>query len=727
MRPLNASDRVEDAQVEDALDAPLRRGVELARLALVASLGGFARGYDAVVAATAVAQARDEFSAGRWLDYTAPGVAALGALAGAAFGGVASDAFGRKRVAFVCDALFIAGACLALSAPGALTLALARLVAGLASGASAANAPAFLLELAPRNIRGGVVAADAAAAAAGALAARILAPRDADDGSLWRVSLGATAIPAAVQAAGMFWVPESPAWLANKGLRRQARAVARRAGVSLADLETPARGPPRVPGAGYGVSGVSGVSGDGDDGSVGLMPGANDDDDDSEMSRDESEPRGWFSFARRSVRSLRRVATREDLRPRLRLAAAAQAAQQLVGAQALAYYGAHVAQAAGVAGKENARHIAIAVAFVCVLGSLAGAYAADALGRRPAFLGSALACSAALGALAAVFYDLERGTSAPVSEVPGGACAAAASCRECLAVACGFCAAGGADAATAPGRCLAAAADGLPANSREAVLAEERRRARLANETPPPWSDALIHHHETRSPPPPPPPSPPPEGSAADAAVSSAERAPLPGFSAVARPPAAPPPPIPPAPAPPHAKHRAHQNIVACDGNWHYESCPSRFKLGALVAYAAFFFSYHAGVAPVPWIVSAEMFPADIRGAAIGIAASAHFLLNAILAALYPVLFEALGAAVTLSMLFVCAKAAFGFAFAFAPETRGASPSEIAARVRHADPSARFPSFRERGRAAGEAVGEGGGGSASARGRYDRVATETYA
>ena len=766
MRPLNASDRVEDAQVEDALDAPLRRGVELARLALVASLGGFARGYDAVVAATAVAQARDEFSAGRWLDYTAPGVAALGALAGAAFGGVASDAFGRKRVAFVCDALFIAGACLALSAPGALTLALARLVAGLASGASAANAPAFLLELAPRNIRGGVVAADAAAAAAGALAARILAPRDADDGSLWRVSLGATAIPAAAQAAGMFWVPESPAWLANKGLRRQARAVARRAGVSLADLETPARA--RVPGAGYGVSGG------GDDGSVGLMPGANDDDD-SEMSRDESDederasaapsgvfdassyrkagerssaratvaaarrvsarrgsvpgrgraPQGWFSFARRSFRSLRRVATREDLRPRLRLAAAAQAAQQLVGAQALAYYGAHVAQAAGVAGKENARHIAIAVAFVCVLGSLAGAFAADALGRRPAFLGSALACAAALGALAAVFYDLERGTSAPVSEVPGGACAAAASCRECLAVACGFCAAGGADAATAPGRCLAAAADGLPANSREAVLAEERRRARLANEAPP-WSDALVHHHETRSPPPPPPPppSPPPEKASA---ASSAERAPLPGFSAVARPPAAPPPPIPPAPAPPHAKHRAHQNIVACDGNWQYESCPSRFKLGALVAYAAFFFSYHAGVAPVPWIVSAEMFPADVRGAAIGIAASAHFLLNAVLAVLYPVLFEALGAAVTLSMLFVCAKAAFGFAFAAAPETRDASPSEIAARVRHADPSAMFPSFREQGRAAGEAVGEGGGASASARGRYDRVATETYA
>ena len=177
MRPLNASDRVEDVQVENALDAPLRRGVELARLALVASLGGFARGYDAVVAATAVAQARDEFSAGRWLDYTAPGVAALGALAGAAFGGVASDAFGRKRVAFVCDALFIAGACLALSAPGALTFALARLVAGLASGASAANAPAFLLELAPRNIRGGVVAADAAAAAAGALAARIRTAR----------------------------------------------------------------------------------------------------------------------------------------------------------------------------------------------------------------------------------------------------------------------------------------------------------------------------------------------------------------------------------------------------------------------------------------------------------------------------------------------------------------------------------------------------------------------
>ena len=368
------------------------------------------------------------------------------------------------------------------------------------------------------------------------------------------------------------------------------------------------------------------------------MPKANDDDDEFEMSRDESDedepstsaahvggvfdassvanvaaarrvsarrrsvsgrgdaPRGWFSFARRSVRSLRRVATRQDLRPRLRLAAAAQAAQQLVGAQALAYYGAHVAQAAGVAGKENERHIAIAVAFVCVLGSLAGAFAADTLGRRPAFLGSALACAAALGALAAVFYDLERGTSAPVSEVPGGACAAAASCRECLAVACGFCAAGGRTPRRRPGAASPPPPTASPRTIREAVLAEERRRARAANEAPP-WSDALVHHHETRSPPPPPPPSPPP--------VSSAET----GFSAVARPPAAPPPPIPPAPAPPHAKHRAHQNIVACDGNWQYESCPSRFKLGALVAYAAFFFSYHAGVAPVPWIVSAEMPP----------------------------------------------------------------------------------------------------------------------
>ena len=768
------------------MDAPLRRGTELARVALVASLGGFARGYDAVVAATSVAHARDEFSAGRWLDYVAPGVAALGTFAGAAFGGVSSDAFGRKRVTFVCDALFVAGACLALAAPGALALALARLVAGLASGASAANAPAFLLELAPRKIRGGVVAADTAAAAAGALAARILAPRDADDGSFWRVSLGATAIPAAVQAAGMFWVPESPAWLANKGLRGRARAVARRAGANAAELETSASR--RVSGsrsrsrAGYGLAG-------GGDGGVDVAMGGGTDffDDDSEMSQEDDESaattttpgvfelgssfapedapggfgaaarrsdrlrgsvprrksaqrrRGWFSFARRSLRSLRRVWNREDLRPRLRLAAATQTAQQLVGARALAYYGARVAQAAGVAGKENARHIAIATAFACVLGAFVGAFAVDAFGRRPAFLGSALACAAALGALAAVFYDLERGTSAPVSEVPSGACAAAASCRECLAVACGFCAAGGVDAATAPGRCLAVAADGLPANSLEAVLAEERRRARRADEAPP-WSDAYIHHHETRSPPPPPYPPPPSEtpngadasreASATNSAAASAgaaDGAPLPGNAAVARPPAAPPPPIPPAPAPPHAKHRAHQNIVACDGNWQYESCPSRFKLGALVAYAAFFFSYHAGVAPVPWIVSAEMFPADVRGAAIGIAASAHFLLNAILAALYPVLFEALGAAVTLSMLFVCAKAAFGFAFAFAPETRGASPSEIAARVRHADPSARFSSFREQGRAAGEAVGEGGGASASARGRYDRVATETYA
>ena len=747
-KPLNASDRVEDAPVEDALDAPLRRGVELARLALVASLGGFARGYDAVVAATAVTQARDELVAGRWLEYAAPAVAALGALAGAAFGGVASDAFGRKRVAYACDALFVAGSCLALAAPDTLTLALARLVAGLASGASAANAPAFLMELAPKRIRGAFVAADAAAAAAGALAGRILAPRDAETlGRLWRVSLGATAIPAAVQAAGMFWVPESPAWLANKNVSRK-----RRAGFEAFSK--------RRYGAGYGGGGggerpFSATPGEKDEDDSDTSRDSDDDDDDgvslddaaggsgalslerAGLSRsrrtkktgvNKSGGRGWFSFAR-SIRSLRRVSTREDLRPRLRLAVALQAAQQLVGAQALAYYGARVAQAAGVAGTENARHIAVAVATLCVLGCLAGAAAAETLGRRPAFLGSALACAAALGALAAVFYDLERGTSAPVSEVPSGACAAAASCRECLAVKCGFCAAGGADAATAPGRCLAVAADGLPANSLEAVLAEERRRdrKRLANEAPP-WSDAFIHHHETRSPPPPPPPSPPPETADGPRVVSSDASGGLAGFPAVARPPASPPPPLPPAPAPPRAKHRAHQNIVACDGNWQNESCPSRFKLGALVAYAAFFFSYHCGVAIVPWIASAEMFPVDVRGAATGVAASAHFLANALLAVLYPVMFESLGAAVTLSVLFVCAKAAFGLAAFSTPETRDASVSEIAVKVRHADPRRFFFfSFREsRAFPAGEGARGSAAASASARGGYDRLATETY-
>jgi hypothetical protein len=164
---------------------------------------------------------------------------------------------------------------------------------------------------------------------------------------------------------------------------------------------------------------------------------------------------------------------------------------------------------------------------------------------------------------------------------------------------------------------------------------------------------------------------------------------------------------------------------VACDGNWQNESCPSRFKLGALVAYAAFFFSYHFGVAIVPWIISAEMFPVDVRGTAIGVAAFVHFLANALLAVLYPVMFEAMGAAVTFSVLFVCAKAAFGLAAFSTPETRDSSVSEIAVKVRHADPR-RFFSFRD-SRAAGEGARGSAAASASARGGYDRVATETYA
>ena len=89
---------------------------------------------------------------------------------------------------------------------------------------------------------------------------------------------------------------------------------------------------------------------------------------------------------------------------------------------------------------------------------------------------------------------------------------------------------------------------------------------------------------------------------------------------------------------------------------------------------------------------------------------------------------EAMGAAVTLSVLFVCAKAAFGLAAFSTPETRDASVSEIAVKVRHADPRRFFFfSFREsRAFPAGEGARGSAAASASARGGYDRLATETY-
>ena len=156
--------------------------------------------------------------------------------------------------------------------------------------------------------------------------------------------------------------------------------------------------------------------------------------------------------------------------------------------------------------------------------------------------------------------------------------------------------------------------------------------------------------------------------------------------------------PLPPLPPPPRTRHRSHQNIITCDGNWQFHSCPSRFGLAALIAQMMYVLCFQAGASPVPWVVAAEIFPTDVRGAASGLAAMANWSANLIVSAIFPAVFRRFGGSAAFGTLFIFTTAAWLYAWIALPETRGLSAAEIGAAMR---------------------VGDGGGGGGGGSGGGD--------
>lgn len=96
---------------------------------------------------TPVGDPRDGSAAEGFMTAAVP----LGAVAGAIIAAVWSDRFGRRRVLLACSVLFGIGSTICGIAPDIGMLTIARLMLGLATGASAFAAPMFLAELARQS------------------------------------------------------------------------------------------------------------------------------------------------------------------------------------------------------------------------------------------------------------------------------------------------------------------------------------------------------------------------------------------------------------------------------------------------------------------------------------------------------------------------------------------------------------------------------------------------
>ena len=219
----------------------------VARVCFVATIGGLLFGFDTAVISGTIPFITKYFSlSDAMLGWTVSSLL-VGAVLGAGFAGTASDRFGRKKVLLLCAVLLtISAVCAAI--PRTLTgLILARFIGGLGVGAASMLSPMYIAEIAPARIRGRLVSLNQLAIVIGILLAFFADYRlkDIPDGVLkfqvlsfpfelpsanWRWMFGSQSLGAVLFFVFLFFVPESPRWLAKQKREAEAAAILTKVG-----------------------------------------------------------------------------------------------------------------------------------------------------------------------------------------------------------------------------------------------------------------------------------------------------------------------------------------------------------------------------------------------------------------------------------------------------------------------------------------------------------------
>ena len=211
-------------------------------VALVSALGGFLFGYDWVV----IGGAKPFYEA--YFGITQPAregwamsCALVGCLAGAVSSGILSERIGRRRALLISAAVFAISAIGTGSAMSFTAFVLWRIAGGVAIGMASGLSPVYIAEIAPAESRGKLVCLNELTIVLGILAAQtvnwLIAKPVSIGASLveiqsswngqeaWRRMFEAAVVPASIFLAGVYFIPESPRWLARQGFWQSAKQV----------------------------------------------------------------------------------------------------------------------------------------------------------------------------------------------------------------------------------------------------------------------------------------------------------------------------------------------------------------------------------------------------------------------------------------------------------------------------------------------------------------------
>lgn len=110
---------------------------------------------------------------------------------------------------------------------------------------------------------------------------------------------------------------------------------------------------------------------------------------------------------------------------------------------------------------------------------------------------------------------------------------------------------------------------------------------------------------------------------------------------------------------------------------WYTRGCPSRFGWLALIGLALYILFFSPGMGTVPWIVNSEIYPLRFRGICGGIAATANWISNLIVAQSFLSLTAAIGTSWTFLSFGVISIVALFFVLVCVPETKGLPIEEV--------------------------------------------------
>ncbi|KAM7515510.1 hypothetical protein LguiA_005093 [Lonicera macranthoides] len=116
--------------------------------------------------------------------------------------------------------------------------------------------------------------------------------------------------------------------------------------------------------------------------------------------------------------------------------------------------------------------------------------------------------------------------------------------------------------------------------------------------------------------------------------------------------------------------HREHRE-------WYTRGCPSNFGWLALVGVALYVIFFSPGMSTVPWIVNSEIYPLRYRGVCGGIAATANWVSNLIVAQSFLSLIQGIGISWSFFILEVISVGALLFVLIYVPETKGLPIKEV--------------------------------------------------